>query len=426
MIRYLVLPAALALLPVAACAKTAAETAPVALEAPHVCVLPTQGDRPLAPTLAGFTVAADGSVKDVWIVDKSQVAAIDDAAKACVSAWRYRPATRDGKPVAKPWQDVMRWEMRIPPAPAGAPLTSITVAAKPPPASPNPRQPQPQPQIITPVSVGRPHTCANFYPPEAVEARAQGRVLLSFHIATDGTTKDLSIATSSGNADLDAASLSCAAQWLYRPAMVAGAPVETPWQAYVQWSLAESAQGFDTRPVRDGIRSCAAFYTPAMIAQRPRRSILLQVTVGTDGTVRDARSSETDALLDASIACVKSWHYTPALKAGTAVEATILQIVNWSMQGLLLPAPPQSCASFAAADAVAPSGLEGITGVHFRVMPDGSARDAALDRSSTSDALDQAALACAATWRFDTASLGLPPGGYPQHISIDWQRELKR
>ncbi|HTT97121.1 MAG TPA: TonB family protein [Rhizomicrobium sp.] len=409
--------ALLAALPAAAFAKPAAETAPVPLETQHICMLPPTGNFPLAPTLASFTVAPNGSVKDVWLADKSGIAAIDDAAKTCAGAWRYRPATRAGKPVEKVWQDVIRWNARV-----GA-TNVITVSNRPPPP---PGGQQTHEQIVTPVSVGRPHSCESYYPKAAIDAHAQGTTLMSFRVTADGSTKDVTVTKSSGNADLDAAAQTCVAQWKYRPAMSNGAPVEMPWQANVLWSLAGGPRPYDTPPVRQESASCAAFYTPEMVKERPVRSRLFQVTIGTDGLVSNVVAPvPADALLDdVSTACIKSWHFVPALKDGAPVQVTILQLLNWSMQGLLLPKAPRGCAKFAGPSAAAPSGIEGITGVHFRVTTDGRAEDVALDRSSTSDALDQAALACAATWRFDTQGLALPPGGYPQHVIIDWQREL--
>jgi protein TonB len=46
-----------------------------------------------------FTVAVDGSVKDIEIVDSQPPRIWDDATKRAVSTWKYQPATKDGKPV---------------------------------------------------------------------------------------------------------------------------------------------------------------------------------------------------------------------------------------------------------------------------------------------------------------------------------------
>jgi protein TonB len=46
-----------------------------------------------------FTVAADGSVKDIEIVDAEPQRVWDSATIRAVSGWKYQPAIRDGKPV---------------------------------------------------------------------------------------------------------------------------------------------------------------------------------------------------------------------------------------------------------------------------------------------------------------------------------------
>ncbi len=54
------------------------------------------------------------------------------------------------------------------------------------------------------------------YPPEAVRQRHEGTVLLSFTIGPDGVPLDITVARSSGFAELDAAALTAARQWRFR------------------------------------------------------------------------------------------------------------------------------------------------------------------------------------------------------------------
>jgi TonB family protein len=60
-------------------------------------------------------------------------------------------------------------------------------------------------------------------------------VHINFHIAVDGTVKDIVVSSSSGNADLDALTVSCAQQWRYAPATQNDQPVETPWEANLRY-----------------------------------------------------------------------------------------------------------------------------------------------------------------------------------------------
>jgi len=90
---------------------------------------------------------------------------------------------------------------------------------------------------IGPFSIGRPHTCASYYPAAALKARIQGTDLVEFMVTTDGGVRDIKIGKSSGNQDLDDAALSCVAHWHYKPATKDGSPIEMPWKANVVWNI---------------------------------------------------------------------------------------------------------------------------------------------------------------------------------------------
>lgn len=95
----------------------------------------------------------------------------------------------------------------------------------------------PQRQISSPASIGRVHTCGSEYPALSVRLGEQGTTLLSFHIAVDGSVKDLAVANSSGSQRLDDAAVNCAARWRYKPAIENNQPVEVPWKTKVVWDL---------------------------------------------------------------------------------------------------------------------------------------------------------------------------------------------
>jgi protein TonB len=107
----------------------------------------------------------------------------------------------------------------------------ITVTNKPPPPAP------PKAPTSTPVSIGRKHECSQNYPPMSVKLGEEGVTLLSFHVMPDGSVSNVTVAKSSGSDRLDQAAVSCAERWRYKPATMDGTPMETPWQANVQWKL---------------------------------------------------------------------------------------------------------------------------------------------------------------------------------------------
>jgi protein TonB len=52
------------------------------------------------PTVVSVTVAADGSVKNVTVIQSSGFDSLDQTAVECISStWRYKPAIQDGQPV---------------------------------------------------------------------------------------------------------------------------------------------------------------------------------------------------------------------------------------------------------------------------------------------------------------------------------------
>jgi protein TonB len=93
-----------------------------------------------------------------------------------------------------------------------------------------------------PASAGGPHACAEVqYPVSALQTGTEGRTILKFTITAKGGVSDVSVNTSSGNADLDTAAMSCARDWLYHPATRDGVPVDTPWLAQVLWKIGVTA-----------------------------------------------------------------------------------------------------------------------------------------------------------------------------------------
>lgn len=81
-------------------------------------------------------------------------------------------------------------------------------------------------------TIGRPHHCLPAY----LEVKAEGMTRVAFTVETDETVKDPVVSETSGNAHVDAASLSCVRHWLYKPANRDGVPYAAPWDAYIAWN----------------------------------------------------------------------------------------------------------------------------------------------------------------------------------------------
>src|SRR5437762_1235350 len=90
--------------------------------------------------------------------------------------------------------------------------------------------------LIPPTPDGPSHIC-NQYPASALRKGAEGFAALSFIIDADGSVKDISIAESSGNSDLDKAAISCVTTWRYRAARLNGRPQAVRRSFSIAWSL---------------------------------------------------------------------------------------------------------------------------------------------------------------------------------------------
>jgi hypothetical protein len=148
-----------------------------------------------------------------------------------------------------------------------------------------------------PVSIGKPHVCANDYPTAAVQAHAEGMTLLSFTITTGGTVKDIKIKKSS------------ASHWLYKPAEKDSYPVETPWEANVMWKLGEP-------PSERVARNCLAGQKAPIPVPPTVGMTRLTFRVMADGSIKDiqlAGSSGNRALDDAGVGCAIKGHFDVTL-----------------------------------------------------------------------------------------------------------------
>jgi TonB family protein len=405
------------------------ETPPVALDAAHSCVFPiaaiSSGLR--GETLLSFHVTAKGTVANAWVAEATGSDAEDRAAVACAASWRYKPATRDGVAVERAWADVVRWDMKlVPPAPI-----SVRRSGAP--------RPSPGTTVYqSPVSTGPAHKCDEYYrTAPAASGEQDGTVTTDFRIAADGSVQDAAIVRSSGNPTVDAATLTCVGLWRYKPAMRDGKPVDSPWQANSRWSApppraAVPAQAatpslprYDTAPYPIGWRSCATFY-PSSATAGPDGPTILSVLISRKGTVESAtvaKSSGNAEFDAAAVACNATWIYKPATRGWSSVEAMHNEDVRWDTSSLLYP-DSRDCTKFTTARADFPGTLNGWSWVLFRVMPDGTVQDAALNWSSGNAGLDAAALQCVSGWHFDVARLHLPADGYPRILPVPWRSEL--
>lgn len=149
-------------------------------------------------TLVAFTVGADGRVTEPAVHESSGNIDLDDAAKRCVLRWTYRPAAKDGVPVAAPWMAYVVWRQRY----------HLTVVSAP--------------------------TCS--VPPQARTQPPGSKTVVLYVVDTEGKTASIGVAVSSGDDALDDAVSACVASWRFKPYLEDGRPVDYPTSQTVLWT----------------------------------------------------------------------------------------------------------------------------------------------------------------------------------------------
>jgi len=278
--------------------------------------------------------------------------------------------------------------------------------------------------------IALPHNCMSYYPEAAVRANAEGSAIVAFTIAADGSVKDPKITKSSGNTDLDAASLQCVSGWQYTPARRGGVAVDAPWQAAVQWKM---HGGFDYRLMAH----CARFHElTAQMFFRISGVSVLTYRVMPNGMLSDiavAQSSGDKSLDDAALTCLQEMHYDTDELDIPAAGIPGHALIDWRSEylrgvPLVPPFPPgltppillpgRPCEDMAHAKGPI---HDGETALEFTIATDGSVRDVIVTQSSGTPALDEVTKTCIAGWRFTPASDGAVPYAVKWTFKVIWR-----
>jgi len=164
--------------------------------------------------------------------------------------------------------------------------------------------------------------CTSFYPSTLTAAHVAGQVLLTYEIALDGSTHNILVTTSSGNADLDEAARQCVGSLHFRTSRA------TFWRGHIVWAFGPKGllSSFDVP------HSCDSYYPAAEFKQGVTGKTMLAFTVETDGYVDNVKvaTSSGNANLDAAaVTCARRWHYRPAAEDGKPIAASWQTAVDW-------------------------------------------------------------------------------------------------
>lgn len=187
------------------------------------------------------------------------------------------------------------------------------------------------PPTTQPQSTGTAHVCGQkYYPPEAIRLGQEGTTLIIFRISVEGHPEDIYVAKSSGSFALDYAAVTCARNWLYKPALMNGNPIEVPWAARVTWEL----NNYLRTPLPP-----TSIGAPHVCTGGPRASAenlsptVLSFVISPTGNVTAlnlVRSSGDNALDQYGITCVSTWQFEPAKSGDQPVGVGSFVTLNWS------------------------------------------------------------------------------------------------
>lgn len=193
--------------------------------------------------------------------------------------------------------------------------------------------PQPAPLPATTISSQITDTCDAWRSKAA--QNAEGTTTLAVDVKLDGTTANARMLQSSGNADLDQASLNCLKAAHLKPATEHGEPIEVTREFDIHWvTNIRSSISFTRLPATELTpTSCRGHVTN--MPHHPTPTIV-SFQIAPDGSTRDAvitQSSGSDGLDKAAVECVLSaFHYMPAWQNGNAVQIDWKVEIPWTMR----------------------------------------------------------------------------------------------
>jgi TonB family protein len=183
-----------------------------------------------------------------------------------------------------------------------------------------------------PAATGQPHVCdQGLYPVAAMQAKVEGTTLLAFTVGSDGNVAGVAVKTSSGNADLDAASVACAKAWQYQPAWKDGVAVDMPWQARVVWKMPDpAAPPFDA--MFRATQACVANERAENYSEPAATPTVLRVKFSR-GAVKTVEVAASSGNRDLDRLAANCWiNVPPDLSAPVQDGYTMVFPVDWSVR----------------------------------------------------------------------------------------------
>ena len=299
----------------------------------------------------GLVVGTDGVPHDIRVVKSLPL--LDQAAVEALGQWRFKPALLNGVPVETKTKATMTFRLLRTPVrlPDGDSVSKV-----------------PAGQISQPILVYRRDP---EYPKLARQMGQRGVVELVATIGVDGRVKDVKVLK--GPPMLQMAAEEAVLQWVYKPTLADGVPVETETHISINFNAASAPPapvpekepdrpkeapaagtgaravqlpGGDTEP-----RASAGQIVPAVLvsmrdpeypkeAPRAGGTVEISATIGVDGRVKSVKVlNGPPELQKAAQEAVMHWVYKPTTLKGTPVESEAHISIDFKPKAAAAPAP---------------------------------------------------------------------------------------
>ncbi len=273
----------------------------------------------------------DGSVELSSVVDetgeprdlrvtRSLGLGLDEEAIKAVRTWRFRPGTKDGKPVSV--------------------IATVQVNFR---TALTPKDPWhlEGANIDTPRGVSGPWLLNCVFPTD--RPKEDTKIVLSFDVSETGVPVNLSVADP-GSSALEPAVIEAIKQWRFAPARKDAFAI--PVHATFTFA-ANHGSGAPASPARPERRIVAGITQPRLLSsvepiysQEAEKAnlhgiVVIEATIGTSGVASDFKITQSLGLgLDeAALRAVKQWRYSPALKDGVPVDFVVHIRVSFRLPG---------------------------------------------------------------------------------------------
>lgn len=179
-----------------------------------------------------------------------------------------------------------------------------------------------------------PRNCDTYPPKGKASPDTDSATLFSFRLTADGTIRGVGLVKSSGDDNRDKAVLACAADKQIEPLKVDGKPAEVRWEMGYFWR--PQLSGFSPiDPAGTPVSCKERFYPPRPVKVSAEGTTIVSYHIAIDGNVKDAivTQSSGSAILDqASMDCVSTWRYVPAMQNGQPVQVDKTLKMSWQMR----------------------------------------------------------------------------------------------